>query len=181
MQEIVNTARFSLFYHLDKQRFYYTYKGFWPKNAEGKEQVWKLDQNLEQQLPQQVTALIDATQLRLMHPSIAKDVIRYTAKFLLAKNVRGIAQVIDPNNAIVKMQFKRIIKTLNGVSDRIQVFTSRDTAETWLDSLGRIEPKSSDSDPLQGALLYLIVPLCASYIRFPHQIAQMGRLAEIGA
>jgi hypothetical protein len=113
-----------------------------------------------------------------MHPRVVEDVIRYTARFLFAKNVRGIAQVMDPNNTIVKMQFKGIIKTLDGVSDRIQVFTSRDEAETWLDSLDRIEPKSSESDPLQGALIYLIVPVCASYIQPPHHIAQTGRLAE---
>jgi hypothetical protein len=174
MQEIVNTARFNLSYHPDKQRIYYTCKGFWQEDAEGREQVWKLVQNLEQQLPQQITALIDVTQLRLMHPPIAEDVIRHTVKFLLAKNVRGIAQVIDPDNVIVKMQFKRIIKTLDEVRDRIHVFTSRDAAETWLDSLDRMEPKSSDSDPLQGALIYLIVPVCASYMRPPHHIAQFS-------
>lgn len=168
MQEIVNTARFNLSYHPGKQRLYYTFKGYWSKDAEGREQEWRLIQNLEQRLPQQVTALIDATQLRLMHPFVAEDVIRPTLKFLFAKNVRGIAQVIDPNNAIVKMQFKRIIRTLNGVSDRIHVFTGRNAAETWLDSLDRMKPERDESNPLQSALIYLIVPL------------QMGRLAEIG-
>ena len=169
MEEIVNTVRFNLSYHPGKQRIYYTFKGFWPKDAEGREQEWKRIQNVERQLPRPVTALIDATQLKLMHPFVAEDVIRPTFKFLSARNVRGIAQVIDPKNAIAKMQFKRIITTLDGVNDRIHVFTSSDAAETWLDSLDRVKPKLDKSNPLQSALIYLIVPV------------QMGRLAEIGA
>ena len=135
---IVNTELLTILFHVEKRRLYFTLKNFWPKGLEKRKLSLLVVQQLHEKIPQHITLLLNLSQLKIMQPQIAEEVFCGLKSFMNVKHVRAIATVENPENALAKLQFQRIIAQLETPEDYpISAFTNKYDAEAWLDQVAR--------------------------------------------
>lgn len=138
MQEIIKTELLNVSVDQLKNRLYCTMRGFWKNDEQKTNRLKSMFQQFSQQLMMRKgTAVLDTTGLRLMQPQVAEFVLLDFMRFLLDNHIKALAHVGNPDNALLKMQFQRVLRSFERGDNEVQhqTFHERQEAENWLDTL----------------------------------------------
>jgi hypothetical protein len=135
MKEIINTESLSIVFDANKCRLYYTGKRHREITSEQEEQLRDMILRLHRLIPQQITVLSDVTQMSPLSPQITESVMQHITLLRQAKNVIAVAQVMNMEDDTAIQQFETILDTSDESAVQVNIFSNRDAAEAWLDSI----------------------------------------------